>query len=148
MAERRVDQSGLKVGQAATIVLLAAGFILNFWPLVTFVGIAQLLAALDSPYAPFRLLYVNVLKPRGIVQPNLQPDHPEPHRFAQGVGAVFNFTATLALLGGAPAVGWVLVGIVIVLANLNFWANICVGCLMYYQFNRLGVPGFSRAPLG
>ncbi|MBK8137846.1 MAG: DUF4395 domain-containing protein [Chloroflexi bacterium] len=148
MAERRVDQSGLKVGQAATIVLLAAGFILNFWPLVTFVGIAQLLAALNSPYAPFRLLYLNVLKPRGIVQPNVQPDHPEPHRFAQGVGAVFNFTATLALLGGAPAFGWVLVGIVIVLANLNFWANICVGCLMYYQLNRFGVPGFSQAPLG
>lgn len=148
MAERRVDQAGLKVGQASTIVLLAAGFILNFWPLVTFVAIAQLLAALDSPYAPFRLLYVNVLKPRGIVQPNPQPDNPEPHRFAQGVGAGFNFTATLALLAGAPAVGWVLVGIVIVLANLNFWANICVGCLMYYQFNRLGVPGFSQAPLG
>lgn len=147
MADRQVDQSGLKVGQAATIVLLLVGFVLNFWPLVAFVGVAQLLAALDSPYAPYRLLYLNVLKPRGLVKPNPQPDNPEPHRFAMGVGALFNLAATVALLAGAGGVGWVLVWIVIALANLNFWANICVGCLMYYQLNRLGVPGFAYAPV-
>ncbi|MBK9747971.1 MAG: DUF4395 family protein [Chloroflexi bacterium] len=40
-----------------------------------------------------------------------------------------------------------LVWIVIVLANLNFWLNFCVGCLMYYQLNRFGVPGFKYAPI-
>ena len=148
MSTRQVDQSGLKVGQASTIVLLVLGFVLNFWPLVTFVAISQLLAALDSPYGPFRLLYQRILKPRGLVQPNVHPDNIEPHRFAFGVGAAFNFTATLALLTGASGFGWALVWIVIALANLNFWANICVGCLMYYQLHRLGVPGFTRAPLG
>lgn len=144
---RRVDQTGLKVGQASTIILLLLGFILNSWLLVAVVAIAQLLGALDVPYAPYRLLYTRLLKPSGIVKPNVIVDNPEPHRFAMLVGALFNIVATLALLLGAPALGWVLVWIVIALANLNFWLNFCVGCLMYYQLNRLGVPGFTRAPI-
>ena len=144
---RRIDQSGLRVGMAATIVLLLVGFILNFWPLVLFVGVAQLLGALDSPYAPYKLFYQDVLKPRGLVKPNVITDNPEPHRFAMLVGAGFNFAATLTLLTGATVLGWSLVWVVIALANLNFWVNFCVGCYVYYQLGKFGVPGFNRAPL-
>ena len=63
------------------------------------------------------------------------------------VGAIFNGVATLALLVNAPVLAWVLVAIVEVLANLNFWLNFCAGCWMYYQFNRLGIPGFTQSPL-
>ena len=35
--------------------------------------------------------------------------------------------------------------IVVALAGLNLFAGICVGCMMYYWFNRLGVPGFKYA---
>ncbi len=144
---RKVDHSGLKTGQAATIILLILAFVLNSTVLVAFVALAQLLGALNSPFAPYRLLYQNVLKPSGLVKPNVIDDNPEPHRFAFLVGAIFNGVATLALLANAPTLAWVLVAIVIVLANLNFWLNICVGCLMYYQLNRLGVPGFTQAPI-
>lgn len=145
---RKVDQNGLKTGQAATIILLIPAFVLNSPLLVAVVAVAQLLGALDVPFAPYRLLYQSVVKPSGLVKPKIITDNPEPHRFAMLVGAVFNGAATLALLANAPAVGWVLVGIVVVLANLNFWLNFCAGCWMYYQFNRLGVPGFTRAPVG
>jgi hypothetical protein len=74
-------------------------------------------------------------------------DNPEPHRFAMLVGAIFNGLGTLLILTGAAAAGWVLVWIVIALANLNFWLNFCAGCWMYYQANRLGIPGFTHAPL-
>jgi len=144
---RKVDQSGLKTGQAATIVLLISAFVLNSPLLVALVALAQLLGALDVPYAPYRLLYQRVVKPSGLVKPNMLNDNPEPHRFAMLVGALFNGAATLALLAGAPALGWALVGIVLVLANLNFWLNFCAGCWVYYQFHRLGVPGFTRAPV-
>jgi hypothetical protein len=30
-------------------------------------------------------------------------------------------------------------------AALNLFAGIYVGCMMYYWFNRLGVPGFKYA---
>jgi hypothetical protein len=49
---RKVDQSGLKTGQALTIILLALAFFLNSWVLVAVVAIAQLLGALDAPFAP------------------------------------------------------------------------------------------------
>jgi Domain of unknown function (DUF4395) len=144
---RKVDLNGLKTGQAATIILLILAFVLDSWLLVFFVAIAQLLGALDTPVAPYRLFYQQVVKASGLVKPNVIPDNPEPHRFAMLVGAVFNGAATLALVGGVPTLGWLLVAIVIVLANLNFWLNFCAGCWMYYQFNRLGLPGFNRAPV-
>lgn len=144
---RKVDENGLKTGQAATIILLILAFVLNSPLLVAIVAVAQLLGALDVPFAPYRLLYQNVIKASGLVKPNVITDNPEPHRFAMLVGAVFNGVATIALLANAAAIGWVLVGIVVVLANLNFWLNFCAGCWMYYQFHRLGVPGFTHAPV-
>jgi hypothetical protein len=143
----KLDQNGLKTGHATTILLLILAFVLDQWLLVALVGLAQLLGALDVPFAPYRLLYQYVIKASGLVKPNPQPDNPEPHRFAMLVGALFNGAATVALLAGAPVVGWVLVAIVVVLANLNFWLNFCLGCWVYYQLNRLGVPGFTREPI-
>lgn len=144
---RQVDQNGLKTGQAATIILLLLGFILNSPLLVALVALAQLLGAMDVPFALYRLLYQHVVKPSGLVKPHVIADNPEPHRFAMLLGAVMNTLATIALLAGAPTLAWVLVWIVIVLANLNFWINLCVGCMIYYQLNRLGVPGFAYAPV-
>lgn len=146
-ALRKVDHSGLKTGQALTILLLLAGFVLNSALLVGFVALAQLLAAADAPYAPYRLIYQRIVKPSGLVKPHVIPDNPEPHRFAMGIGGVMNAIATLLLLANAPAPAWVLVWIVIALANLNFWINFCAGCWMYYQFHRLGLPGFTHAPV-
>jgi hypothetical protein len=144
---RRIDQTGLKVGQAITIIVLLVAFILGSPLLVALVAVAQLLGGLNVSFAPYRLIYLYLLKPTGIVKPNVIADNPEPHRFAMLVGAIFNGAGTLLLLLGASTAGWVLVWIVIVLANLNFWLNFCAGCWMYYQFNRLGIPGFTRAPL-
>jgi hypothetical protein len=144
---RQVDQSGLKIGQAATILILLAAFVFNSTLLVAFVAVAQLLGALDVSFAPYRLFYTRLLRPTGVVKPNIIPDNPEPHRFAMLVGAIFNGAAVIALLAGASVIGWALVWVVIVLANLNFWLNFCAGCWMYYQFNRLGVPGFTVSKL-
>jgi hypothetical protein len=146
-ALRKVDHSGLKTGQALTIILLLQGFVLNSTLLVAMVAVAQLFGALDVPYAPYRLIYQRVVKPSGLVKPHVINDNPEPHRFAMLVGAIFNGAATVLLLAGAPAAAWVLVWIVIALANLNFWINFCAGCWMYYQFHRLGLPGFTHAPV-
>lgn len=52
---RKVDHSGLKVGQAATIILLLLAFVLNSTLLVAFVAVAQLLGGLDSAFGPYRL---------------------------------------------------------------------------------------------
>jgi hypothetical protein len=143
---RKVDESGLKTGQALTIILLIVAYVVYSPALVAFVAVAQLLGAADAPYAPYRLFYQHVLKGR-LLQPKVIVDNPEPHRFAMLLGGVVNTAATIALVVGTPVVAWVLVAIVVVLANLNFWLNFCLGCWMYYQFNRLGLPGFTVAPM-
>ncbi len=142
---RKVDHNGLRTGQAITILLLLAGFVLDSPLLVAIVALAQLLGAVNAPFAPYKLIYQRVVKPSGLVKPHVIVDNPEPHRFAMLVGAIFNGAAVVLLLAGVPLVAWVLVWIVIALANLNFWINFCLGCWMYYQFNRLGVPGFRYA---
>jgi hypothetical protein len=101
----KVDQSGLKTGQALTIILLIVAFIVQSPLLVALVAIAQLLGALDISFGPYRLFYQYVLKPGGLVKPNIQLDNPEPHRFAMLVGALFNGVATLALLVGGRHCG-------------------------------------------
>lgn len=143
----KVDQTGLKVGQALTIILLMIAFLINSWVLVAFVGIAQLFGGLGLSFSPYRLIYQNIVKPTGLVHPKIEADNPQPHRFAMLVGAVFNVTATVVLISNLALLGWALVWIVIVLANINFWLNFCLGCWMYYQLNRLGIPGFDVAPL-
>jgi len=143
----KVDQNGLKVGQALTIIILLTGFILNSWVFVAFVAVSQFLGAIDAPFAPYKLIYTQWLKPAGIVKPNVIADHPQPHRFAMLVGSIFNGAGALLILANAPIFGWILVWVVIALANLNFWLNFCLGCWMYYQFNRLGIKGFDQSPI-
>lgn len=144
---RKIDQTGLKTGQAVTILLLLAAFVFNGPLLVTVVAVCQLLGALDLAFAPYRLLYKGILLPLGLLRPRIESDNPEPHRFAMLIGAIFNGAAALLLIAGLPVVAWALVWAVIALANLNFWLNFCLGCWMYYQLERLGVPGFTAGPL-
>jgi hypothetical protein len=55
--------------------------------------------------------------------------------------------AVIALLAGPPVLGWTLVWLVIVLAGLNLFLGFCAGCFLYYQLNKLSVPGFGRGPV-
>jgi hypothetical protein len=113
--------------------------------LVAFVAAVMLIGTFLPKVSLFKAVYIYFLKPRGLVKPDVKIDNPEPHLFAQGVGGAFLTAATLAFLANVATVGWALAWIVIALAALNLFAGICVGCLMYYWLNRLGVPGFKYA---
>jgi hypothetical protein len=145
--ERRVDHSALRTNQAFIIVLLVLAFIFEQPVLVAFVSAVMLVGTIFPSAGLFKAVYWSLLKPRGIVKPDVKLDNPEPHLFAQGVGGVFLLAATLAFILSAANVGWVLTWIVIALAALNLFGGICVGCLMYYQLHRFGVPGFAYAPV-
>ncbi|MHB8627717.1 MAG: DUF4395 domain-containing protein [Aggregatilineales bacterium] len=145
--DRRVDHSALRVNQVFIITLLILAFVTNLWPLVGYVALVMLLGTFFPVAAQFKLVYFNLLRPAGIVKPDVKIDNPEPHLFAQLVGGIFNLVATIAFIIHLPTVGWILAWIVVALAALNLFAGICVGCLMYYQLHRLGVAGFTRAPI-
>ena len=145
--DRKVDESALKVNQAFIIGLLLLAFVLDSVWLVAFVGGVMLLGTAVPGLSLFKRAYQHLLKPAGLVKPHVITDNPEPHRFAQGFGGVVVALAVIALLAGQPIIGWALVGLVIVLAALNLFLGFCAGCFVYYQLNRLGVPGFARSPI-
>lgn len=144
---RKVDQSALKVNQAFIIALLILAFVLNTVWLVVFVAAVMLLGTAVPSLSLFKGFYGRVLKPAGLVRPNVITDNPEPHRFAQGFGGVVLVGAVIALFAGATPLGWALAGLVVMLAALNLFLGFCAGCFVYYQLNRLGVPGFAHSPI-
>ncbi|MFN8418019.1 MAG: DUF4395 domain-containing protein [Anaerolineae bacterium] len=149
MKDRKVDHSALRTNQAFIIGLLIIGFVINAPILVAFVCAVMIIGTIFPQAGLFKSIYKFILKPAGIAKPDVKIDNPEPHQFAQALGGIFLFLASLALfvISGAATVGWVLAWIVVALAALNLFGNVCVGCLIYYQLNRAGVPGFSKAPI-
>ncbi len=147
MSERKVDQSALRVNQAFIISLLVLAFVIDARWLVAFVAGVMLVGTAVPALSLFKRIYRHALRPLGLVKPRVLVDNPEPHRFAQGFGGVVLLGAVAALYGGATVLGWALVGLVIVLAALNLFLGFCAGCFVYYQLNRLGVPGFVHGPI-
>ena len=141
----KVDHSSLRVNQALIIVGLLIAFIVNLPWLAAVVALVMLIGtAAGRP--GFFFVYLGILRPTGIVRPDVLADNPEPHRFAQGFGGVVAALSAALLFLGAFLAGWVLSWLVIVLAALNLFAGFCAGCAVYYWLNRLQVPGFSRSP--
>ncbi len=146
-SSRKVDQSALRVNQAFIITFLLLAFILDSWLVAAFVGLVMLIGTAEPRLSLFKAVYRMLLKPAGWVKPDVITDNPEPHRFAQGFGGVVLALAVTATIVGQVVVGWILVWLVIVLAALNLFLGFCAGCFVYYQLNRLHVPGFDRSPI-
>lgn len=139
-----VDHSALRTNQAFIIALLGGAYIADGAWLVPFVGVGMVVgSAIGTP--AFRLAYA-LLKRLKLVRPDILPDHMEPHLFAQGFGGVVLLAGSAAWLAGLDLLLWALAWLVIALAALNLFGGFCVGCAVYYWLNRLGVPGFKKAP--
>jgi hypothetical protein len=143
VAAQAFDRSVLKVGQVfiigLNVIAFALGFVLQLrwaWLLVPLVAVVMILGVLNPGLNLFRQFYLRVLRPAGIVKPNVTQEDPTPHQFAQGVGAAFLTFASISFLLGAAGAGWVLSWIVIVLAFVNFAFDFCVGCQVYFQLDR------------
>jgi hypothetical protein len=140
-----IDHSAIKVSQITIVILNILAFVFDLPWLVGVVALAMILGAvLKTP--GFGFVYRYVLKPAGLVKPDLLMDNPEPHRFAQGLGGTFMIAGGLALWVGYAVLGWGLVWLVTALAALNAFGGFCVGCAMYYWLSRLNVPGFRKSP--
>ncbi len=136
---RTVDQTAIRFNQACIVTLNLLAFLLNWPGLVLAVGLVLLVGTLWPPLALFQALYRRVLGPLGWLKPRPEPDDPEPHLFAQGVGATFLLAASAALFSGATTLGWVLAWVVIVLASINLFFGFCLGCFVHAQLARLGL---------
>jgi hypothetical protein len=142
---QKVDHSALRVNQACIISLLIIAFVLNVPWLVAAVALVMLIGtALRGP--GFKWIYAGMLKPRGIVKPDVIEDNPQPHVFAQGMGGTVLLIALAGFWLGSPVAGWALTWLVVALAALNLFVGFCAGCFVYYWLVRLHAPGFGVQP--
>jgi hypothetical protein len=133
----RVDHTALRVNQALIIVFLTAAFLLDRSWIVVFVAAVMVLGTITPALALFQRLYRDVLKPAGLLKPDVRAEAAAPHRFAQGMGGSVLVIASVALFAGALAVGWALAILVIVLAAVNLFFGFCAGCFVFFQLQRL-----------
>lgn len=132
-----VDRTALRVNQACIIALLIMAFVTDMGWLVAVVGAVMAAGTVSPALALFQRLYRDVLRPAGVLRPDRHAEAATPHRFAQGMGAVVLGLALIALIAGAPVVGWALVLIVVALAAVNLAFGFCAGCFIYFQVERL-----------
>ena len=141
-ARYRVDRNTLRTNQAGIVLFSMLAFILGDeigrW-LVLGTGLVLAAGTFDPRFALFKQFHRCVLMPAGLLGPDVHPEDPMPHQFAQAMGAVFLMLATVALFAGATMVGWVLVWLVAAFAFLNLAVQFCAGCFIYYQLDRLGL---------
>ncbi|HZS14462.1 MAG TPA: DUF4395 family protein [Candidatus Dormibacteraeota bacterium] len=143
------DRSVLKVNQVILMAGLLAGYAFSLARPLASVALPVFAlmmlhgAAVPSQSLP-RVLYLRLLKPRGLVRPRVAVEDPAPHRFAQLVGGVFLAAGSLLALAGAYAAAWTLGWVVVALAFLNFAFDVCVGCIMYAQLVRVGLLPLHR----
>ena len=133
----QVDRMALRVNQAFIIGFLALAFLLDQPWLVAFVCAVMAIGTAFPQAALFQRIYRDVLRPAGLLKPDVHQEDATPHRFAQGMGAAVLLIATLALFAGAQSLGWGLAFVVIALAAVNLFFGFCAGCFVYFQLQRL-----------
>jgi hypothetical protein len=133
----QVDRTALRTNQAFIIGFLALAFVLDQAWLVAFVCAVMAIGTAIPAAALFQRIYRDILRPAGLLKPDVHAEDPAPHRFAQGMGAAVLLLATLALLLGATSLGWGLAFVVIALAAVNLFFGFCAGCFVYFQLQRV-----------
>lgn len=144
---RQVDQTELRVNSMLGITVLATAYVLDLWPLVALQAGVFLLTTLRPGVGPYVLLYRHLLRPSGLLSPDVRVDNPEPHQFATLFGTAVSMTASSLLATGHRAAGWGLAWLIISLGAVAV-AGWCAGCFTYYWMNRLGLRRlFRHAPI-
>ena len=133
----QVDRTALRVNQAFIIGFLALAFLLDQPGLVVFVCAVMAIGTAFPQAALFQRIYRDVLRPAGLLKPDVQAEDAAPHRFAQGMGAAVLLIAVIGLFVGGLALGWGLSFVVIALAAVNLFFGFCAGCFVYFQLQRL-----------
>ncbi len=136
---RPFDRTTVRVNQAFIVGLLAIGFTLNQPLFVAMVAAVMLLGTVFPQAALFQRIYKDILRPVGLLRPDVRNEDAAPHRFAQGMGVGVLILAIIAFLAGAWTVGWALAVVVMVLAAVNLGFGFCAGCFVYFQLQRFGV---------
>jgi hypothetical protein len=136
---KKLDRNALRFNQGSIVVLTAAAFLLQRPWLVAFVMAVLLIGTIFPAAGLFKLIYFHIVKPLGIIKPQIVEEDSSQHQFAQGLGGVFLLLSFIALEVNLSILGWALALIVLVLALVNLTVNFCLGCYIYFQLNKHGI---------
>jgi hypothetical protein len=143
----KVDITAIKFNQASIVALTLVAFLLNLSWLVLLVAVVLLIGTVWPGAALFKQIYYRLLKPAGLLKPNVVEEASTPHNFAQGMAGTIMLIASFVLFMGLGTLGWALAGLVALLAAVNLLFSFCAGCFTYFQLARLGIIGGSK-PVG
>ncbi len=138
--QNKLDRSALKFNQGAIVIFTALAFLLNNSWITAFVAAVMLIGTIYPKAGLFKLIYLRILKPLGLIKPDIVEEDNSPHQFAQGLGGVFLlFSFLFTNILGLLSLGWLLDIIVLALAFINLTVNFCLGCFIYFQLIKLGM---------
>ena len=133
----QIDVRGPRFSAALTCAVLSLAYLGRLDLLLAAQVVVFAIAAFGglrrSPYGNlFRLLKRRLdWGPPPATEPEAAP------RFSQLLGFVFSAAGLIAVLSGAPTVGWTLVLIVVALSALLAATGLCVGCELYTLAQRV-----------
>ena len=130
----KLDVRGPRFAATITTFVLIAVLLTGSGWLALAQTVVFAIGAASARYAPYGLLYRNVVAPR--LRPATEVEPAEPVRFAQGIGFVFGAVASVSLLAGASALGLVAAACALVAAFLNAAFGLCLGCELYLVLRR------------
>jgi len=81
--KKKLDHSALKFNQIAIITITLLGFIVNQPILPAFVAAVLIAGSINKKLALFKLTYAHIVKPLGLLKPDIGEESSAPHEFAQ-----------------------------------------------------------------
>lgn len=138
-----IDPRGPRSGALIATVVLAAVLITGSVRLLAAQALVFAVGAVFGlRYAPYGLLYRQLIRPRLGPPGELEPEAPP--RFAQAVGLVFALAGVAGYATGLTWLGMAATAAALAAAFLNGVFGFCLGCEMYVLIRRIW-PG--RQPL-
>jgi hypothetical protein len=138
-----IDKSGIKFNQIMIASLVSLSFLFDLPWLLAFTSLIMITGSIFREAGLFRLIYLGIIKPSGIMKPHPVNESNAPHLFSHALGGIVLLTAFLLiefLPGNSGLVaGWSLALIVAVLAFVNITLNFCAGCFLYFQLQKSGL---------
>lgn len=131
------DPATLRFNQLCIVTLSTLALAARMPWLVGGLALVLLLGSARPELALFKQLWERLVRPTLGLKASPVDDDPRAHVFAQTIGGTVLALAFLAFLVGQNVLGAALTILVIALALLNLTTNICVGCLLYFQYRML-----------
>jgi hypothetical protein len=140
-----IDPRGPRFGALITAVVLAAVLITgSVWLLAAQALVFAVGAVFGLRYAPYGVLYRQLIRPRLGPPGELEPEAPP--RFAQAVGLVFALAGVAGYATGLTWLGMAATAAALAAAFLNGVFGFCLGCEMYVLIHRIWPGRQSLAP--